>query len=268
MKQGCPVRIPAVWVYDPVVPYPAHIRVAPNYNGPRTNEMLQPGDTFRVSQGLEGPGGILYLKLADGRGWFFDRMPGVGVMSVEYRVPKKPEESHFSCAIWYPGIEKSWSKEQKQFCCHQAGRGCPAQLVHYSAPLILHQPMQTAAPEASMRGDEYDCNTGYRDAETNWRSDQRSWCCFHRGVGCVTTTGLLPSALADSDCDKGWGLGWGWPWRRGGSCQRKREEGRPLFNEAFEKQRPLQSGSGMALRVSFVAACCLCLLGFAVLARS
>merc|ERR1719414_2791994 len=107
MKQGCPVRIPAVWVYDPVIPYPAHIRVLPKINGAKSNAMLKPGDVFRVSQGLEGSDGILYLKLADGRGWFFDRMPGVGVMSVEYRVAKTVT-SDFNCAIWYPGIEQSW----------------------------------------------------------------------------------------------------------------------------------------------------------------
>lgn len=200
MNQGCPVRIPSVWVYDPVVGYPAHIRVLPKINGPRTNGMLNPGDIFRVSQGLEGADGILYLKLADGRGWFFDRMPGVGVMSVEYRAPKA-SSSDLSCAIWYPGIENSWTSQQRKYCCQQAGRGCKHEAVRTSETLVLHRPMQSQPLEETTVAPQFqfDCDPGYLNnpAQAAWTPEERSWCCLHVGLGCTTTTMLMPSGLAD-----------------------------------------------------------------------
>jgi len=60
------------------------IRSSPDVNGPRTHVVMQPGEVFMVSEEHEGPDGVLYLKLADGRGWVFDKKPGAGMMCVRH----------------------------------------------------------------------------------------------------------------------------------------------------------------------------------------
>jgi len=251
-RQGCPVRIPAVWVYDPVVAYPVHIRVLPKIDGPRTDEMLNPGDAFRISQGLEGTDGILYLKLADGRGWLFDRMPGVGIMCVEYRT-ESTSRAPFSCAIWYPGCESSWSTAQRRFCCQQTGRGCP-QSERRRSDMILHSPLQ----QSPASHEAFNCDKDYGQWSRSWDPDKIRWCCLHKGLGCTTTSMLMPSAVADCHEPGGWG------WRHGGSQYCHRAGAGPgsghHYGRAFELWRRLPSGPGTALSGSpswsFAAACC------------
>lgn len=54
---------------------PLHLRAAPHLDGPRTGDVLRPGDMFRVSQSVQDPCGITFLRLADGKGWAFDKKP-------------------------------------------------------------------------------------------------------------------------------------------------------------------------------------------------
>eukprot|EP00930_Biecheleria_cincta_P101844 TRINITY_DN93493_c0_g1_i1.p1 TRINITY_DN93493_c0_g1~~TRINITY_DN93493_c0_g1_i1.p1 ORF type:complete len:701 (+),score=101.70 TRINITY_DN93493_c0_g1_i1:63-2165(+) len=54
---------------------PLHLRAAPHLDGPRTGDVLRPGDMFRVSQSVPDPSGITFLRLADGKGWAFDKKP-------------------------------------------------------------------------------------------------------------------------------------------------------------------------------------------------
>jgi hypothetical protein len=84
-----PPRPPTMWLHQPEFVAPLGIREVPDINGPRTGGVLMPGEVFAVSEELEGPGEILYLKLADGSGWVFDRKPGVGSMCVRH-VPPTP----------------------------------------------------------------------------------------------------------------------------------------------------------------------------------
>lgn len=58
------------------------IRVVPDIKGPRTGQSLRPGERFRVSRQLQKEDGVLYLELADGRGWTFEGMPGVGTLCI------------------------------------------------------------------------------------------------------------------------------------------------------------------------------------------
>lgn len=76
------------WLYQPEVTALMDVRAEPDVNAPRTPHVLSPGDAFGVSEELKGEDGVLYLKLADGRGWAFDRKPDVGVMCV--RQPSAP----------------------------------------------------------------------------------------------------------------------------------------------------------------------------------
>merc|ERR1712176_1433243 len=67
------------------------IRTVPDMNGPRTTDALQPGATFCVSEECPTKEGITYLKLADGRGWVFDRKPGIGFLCARKNfVPDTP----------------------------------------------------------------------------------------------------------------------------------------------------------------------------------
>merc|ERR1719464_2143065 len=100
-----------------------HVRMEPEISGQKADAVLNPGDVFKISQGREGADGILYLKLADGTGWVFDRTPQGYVMCVEYR-SGSTTPAPYNCEIIYPGCEESWSFEQRQWCCNQNGRGC------------------------------------------------------------------------------------------------------------------------------------------------
>merc|ERR1711920_275293 len=59
------------------------IRASPDTDGERTEHELNEGDVFHVSETIQGEDGVTYLKLADDRGWLFDKKPGVGVMCVQ-----------------------------------------------------------------------------------------------------------------------------------------------------------------------------------------
>merc|ERR1712224_930850 len=60
------------WQYLPVNNLPLDIRCEPDIRGPRTGIDLQPKEIFAVSQKVPS-GDVTYLKMADGRGWVFDR---------------------------------------------------------------------------------------------------------------------------------------------------------------------------------------------------
>lgn len=68
------------WRYDAGDQEALVVRQTPEIEGQRTETVLQPGEVFCVSTEQLGADGILYLQLADGRGWAFDHKPGVGVM--------------------------------------------------------------------------------------------------------------------------------------------------------------------------------------------
>ncbi len=56
------------------------IRESPDINSGKNVQVLNPGDTFLVSKEERGSDEVLYLQLADGRGWVFDHIPGKGAM--------------------------------------------------------------------------------------------------------------------------------------------------------------------------------------------
>eukprot|EP00931_Biecheleriopsis_adriatica_P089580 TRINITY_DN6367_c1_g1_i1.p1 TRINITY_DN6367_c1_g1~~TRINITY_DN6367_c1_g1_i1.p1 ORF type:complete len:847 (-),score=199.41 TRINITY_DN6367_c1_g1_i1:36-2576(-) len=72
-------RQPLMWRYvAPDGPEPLAIRAKPDVNGRLVDGALQPGEVFAVSREEKGENGILFLRLADGRGWVFDRKSGLG----------------------------------------------------------------------------------------------------------------------------------------------------------------------------------------------
>ena len=79
-----------VWVYAPVNSYPVQLRCGPQISSAPTGAVLSAGEAFCTSAEERGSDGVLYLKLADGRGWAFETKPGVGTMCVR---PSASEEA-------------------------------------------------------------------------------------------------------------------------------------------------------------------------------
>lgn len=74
----------ALWRYSPADGHHIDIRMEPNIDGPRSSNPLAAGDIFCVSQEFQGQHGVVYLELADGRGWVFDHKPGLGQLCERY----------------------------------------------------------------------------------------------------------------------------------------------------------------------------------------
>merc|ERR1712066_934199 len=68
---------PTTWQYQPFNGYIMGIRPTPSHTAEGSDEeFLKPGEIFQVSQEKRGYKGAVYLKLADGRGWVWDRNTG------------------------------------------------------------------------------------------------------------------------------------------------------------------------------------------------
>ena len=78
-KPGAPKD---VWRFQPRQRGALVLRVRPGLDSPRSNQKLFPGDSFVVSEQRKGPSDLVFLKLADGRGWAFNRSPDVGTLCV------------------------------------------------------------------------------------------------------------------------------------------------------------------------------------------
>lgn len=81
---------PALWLYCPFNGLACAVRSEPVMDGQRTNFELRPGEVFNVSESVFGEDGILFLKIADGRGWVFDKTLDGGAMCV----PHQDDSSH------------------------------------------------------------------------------------------------------------------------------------------------------------------------------
>jgi len=71
------------WAYEPcnTSSTPLAIRREPIVDGPRCGQNLNVGEQFEVCEEVpDTSGAVLFLKLADGRGWVFDVNPAIGTM--------------------------------------------------------------------------------------------------------------------------------------------------------------------------------------------
>jgi len=68
------------WKCTPANGRPLEVRSAPRLEATKTGEKLKPGAIFRVTGTLRTDVGVLFLKLADHKGWVFNHLPGVGLM--------------------------------------------------------------------------------------------------------------------------------------------------------------------------------------------
>jgi len=69
------VKTPTTWQYKPFNGLMMGLRKEPDMLSRATEELLKPGEVFKVRKEKRGPSGMVYLELADGRGWAFDKIP-------------------------------------------------------------------------------------------------------------------------------------------------------------------------------------------------
>lgn len=74
-----------LWQYAPPIDIPISIRVEPLTSAQKTEDAFSPGDVFGVSESFRGDDGITYLRLADGRGWVFNRLTDGHTVCVPHR---------------------------------------------------------------------------------------------------------------------------------------------------------------------------------------
>eukprot|EP00930_Biecheleria_cincta_P062056 TRINITY_DN4756_c0_g1_i1.p1 TRINITY_DN4756_c0_g1~~TRINITY_DN4756_c0_g1_i1.p1 ORF type:complete len:913 (+),score=268.46 TRINITY_DN4756_c0_g1_i1:114-2852(+) len=82
-----------VWRFQPRSRAALAIRILPSIDAPKSGEKMYPGDAFLVSEKQRGidaasAAELLFLRLADGRGWVFNRSPDVGTLCIESDAPK------------------------------------------------------------------------------------------------------------------------------------------------------------------------------------
>eukprot|EP00930_Biecheleria_cincta_P085129 TRINITY_DN7454_c1_g1_i1.p1 TRINITY_DN7454_c1_g1~~TRINITY_DN7454_c1_g1_i1.p1 ORF type:complete len:479 (-),score=55.77 TRINITY_DN7454_c1_g1_i1:789-2225(-) len=70
------------WRFQPYDGLGIGIRAHPGIDAEQVGSTLTPGDVFDVTGEYQGLDGLLYLKIADGRGWAFDHKPNAGIMCV------------------------------------------------------------------------------------------------------------------------------------------------------------------------------------------
>merc|ERR1712039_810351 len=94
------------WCYDPRDGKHMDIRSEPQVDAKRVQHRLNPREIIPVSEERRGHDGVLYLKLADGRGWVFESKPGVGVLCVRHveETPGVYLISHDKAAVT-PGVQ-------------------------------------------------------------------------------------------------------------------------------------------------------------------
>jgi hypothetical protein len=74
----CKRIVEETWAYQPANGAPMAIRKNPEIDGEKTAQRVQPGEQFEIDEVVEGDTGVLFLHMADGRGWIFDRHPQFG----------------------------------------------------------------------------------------------------------------------------------------------------------------------------------------------
>lgn len=102
------------WVYKPENGKPFIIRDSPSIDRPsdRNATLLPPGQVLRICEEMPGQQGIVFLRLADGRGWVFDRLPDKGTMFVK----QDPQKGSDLGDDWEAGSYTSNAGAKKKAC--------------------------------------------------------------------------------------------------------------------------------------------------------
>lgn len=163
---AAPGPVDALWRYASPNDVAIGIRSVPEIEGPRDGQ-LQHGHVFRVSEHREGADGVLFLRLADGRGWVFDRKPGVGTMCVLLRACHAAvdgKEAAASCTV-------AWSDSAAESADGEAGR-----------PRTCRVSLERLRPPFSAAGPR-DCGCNFLRAELLRELRRGSQCARRRVQG-------------------------------------------------------------------------------------
>lgn len=88
---GKPVLYREEWRYEPEIGNkPVSLRTEPGVSANKAPYTLQVGEVFLVSEERKDKNGVIFLKLADGRGWIFDHVPGKGDICVRVKAEGEP----------------------------------------------------------------------------------------------------------------------------------------------------------------------------------
>jgi len=159
-------RLPAekttTWVYKPINGKMIEVRVFPtcsNGRDDRAGHRVIPDEAFDVEEerlATQDGERILYLKLADGRGWLFDQKPGIGVMCVRQdgSDPLPPLSGVLPPAGGVPDLAKAAQDGSKPFpplsgVAHPAG-GVPEEPKAAEADLAGAQGGAGDVPQAAL----------------------------------------------------------------------------------------------------------------------
>lgn len=93
---AAPAAAASVWRYRAPAAKPTmtlNLREGPDMESGRVEgAFIQPKELFEVIEERPGQDGVIFLKLADGRGWAFDRHAGVGVVCVRQEEIRQKSE--------------------------------------------------------------------------------------------------------------------------------------------------------------------------------
>lgn len=85
----------AVWLYRPPDASTLVVRAEPRLEGALTRFALRPGEVVLVAEERVDSDGVTHLRLADGRGWVFDRRPGGAPICVREGASQPPPQASY-----------------------------------------------------------------------------------------------------------------------------------------------------------------------------
>jgi len=194
------VQKATVWCYTPPERRPIGIREVPEHDGPRTKQVLKPGDVFCVSAERRGTGDVIWLKLADGRGWAFDRQPGSAALCTRHEVPIAGFTTHDG--YMHPGGEihaERMTLEEAKVRCAALPDCCGFCYEGSARPLGAVDVIFKSRWQHGGRGE----GTGWTSCRVEWDAQEG------REVPEVTEAAMTPAEVEDAqrwyeEVSKGW----------------------------------------------------------------
>mmetsp|Transcript_60150 Transcript_60150/g.158237 ORF Transcript_60150/g.158237 Transcript_60150/m.158237 type:complete len:345 (-) Transcript_60150:255-1289(-) len=129
----------------------------------------------------------------------------------------------FDCDAGYAYWEHGWSKEKKEYCCKEAGKGCKPTLKPSPLPSLSLVSKTTTTTTKELTTSLNMCNEG---SVVDWTASKKDYCCKTYQNGCDTSTtaplrptpAFTPAPTAAPaptyDCNaefSNWELGWSEP---------------------------------------------------------
>jgi len=112
------------------------------------------------------------------------------------------------CAAGSSEWQKKWSEDEQDYCCEKLGLGCRTTTKTHGKD-SGHGRTAPASLDSVNLNDPYACQEG---SEEKWSSEESSWCCQHKHLGCSKTKSAAKISLKlRYDCEDGYStrtIGW------------------------------------------------------------